>query len=143
MRRRTFVPALHGFLAVIRERHPTPPIVVLTPIACPAIEDTPGPTRKLADGFYRGTPREIADGDGTLTLGIARELVREAIESRAATDPLLWGSDGLELFGAGDSQLLWDGLHPNQSGYDLIAERFLARVADPVTSLGAAFGTVV
>ncbi len=139
MRRRAFVPALHGFLDLVREGHPETPLVVLGPIACPAIEDTPGPTWKAADGFYRGTPREVVPGDGTLTLGLARELVRETVESRMPSDPMLWSDDGLALFGPADTDLLWDGLHPNQAGYDLIARRFADRAGDPSTPLGAAF----
>lgn len=139
MRRRAFVPALHGFLDLVRQGHPSTPIVVLGPIACPAIEHTPGPTRKLADGFYQGTPREVLEGDGTLTLSLVRDLVREAVQTRAQSDGLLWGDDGLALFSADDAPLLWDGLHPNQAGYDLIAARFTARADDPGTGVGAAF----
>ena len=38
-------PAVHAFLDTIRDGHPTVPIVVVTPIICPAVEDRPGPTR--------------------------------------------------------------------------------------------------
>ena len=44
MRERAFVPAAHAFLDTIRDGHPTVPIVVATPIICPAVEDRPGPT---------------------------------------------------------------------------------------------------
>jgi hypothetical protein len=142
MRRRAFVPALHGFLDLVREGHPTTPIVVLTPISCPAIENTPGPTRKGDDGFYRGTPRDVVPGDGTLTLGVVRELVHDVVAARAARDPHLWGDDGLLLFGHTDSDLLWDGLHPSQAGYDLIASRFVGRVRDEGSPLGSAFARV-
>lgn len=143
MRRRAFVPALHGFLDLVRAGHPGTPIVVLTPIISPAIETVPGPTRKLADGRYHGTPRDIVAGDGTLTLGIARELVRDAVEARSQSDPFLWGSDGLQLFGPADTHLLWDGLHPNQAGYDLIASRFVGSARDTATALGEAFAGVL
>lgn len=139
MRRRAFIPALHGFLDIVREGHPRVPIVVLTPIVCPAIEDTPGPTIKHADGRYRGTPRPIVDGDGTLTLGIVRELVRDVAQARRRTDPLLWAADGLDLLGHADADRLWDGLHPDQEGYDLMAARFVERARNEQTSLGAAF----
>ena len=43
MRERTFVPAVHGFLDTIRERHPDVPVAVVTPIICPVAEDHPGP----------------------------------------------------------------------------------------------------
>ncbi len=143
MRRRAFVPALHGFLDLVREGHPDTPLVVMGPIACPAIEETPGPTWKGEDGLYRGTPRATVPGDGTLTLGLVRELVRETVESRMPSDPLLWSDDGLELFGEADAHLLWDGLHPSQAGYELIASRFAARASDSSTPLGAAFARVL
>lgn len=139
MRRRAFIPALHGFLDLVRDGHPSVPIVVLTPIVSPAIENTPGPTIKHPDGNYRGTPRPIADGDGTLTLGIVRDLVSEVTQARRRTDPLLWGADGLELLGEADAARLWDGLHPDQEGYDLIAARFVERARNARTSLGEAF----
>ena len=54
MRLRAFVPAVHGFLDTIREGHPDTPLLVISPIACPMHEDTPGPTDMdiagLADG---------------------------------------------------------------------------------------------
>ncbi len=127
MRARAFVPALHGFLDLVREGHPRTPLLVLSPIACPAIEEVPGPTAKGADGRYRGTPRHTAPGDGALTLRVVRDLVREVVERRMQDDPALWYDDGLALFGEADAALLWDGLHPDQEGYDLIAERFVER----------------
>lgn len=138
MRARAFVPALHGFLDIVRAGHPDTPILVLSPIACPAIESVPGPTVKLADGRYRGTPQEVTPGDGKLTLRRVRDLIRAVIETRRETDPLLWYEDGLELFGEGDAELLWDGLHPDQRGYDLIARRFVER-ADGEGPVGEAF----
>lgn len=143
MRRRAFIPALHEFLDLVREGHPALPVVVITPIGCPAIEHTPGPTRKLADGRYHGTPREIVPGDGTLTLGVVREIVRDVVLDRHKTDPNLWFADGLELLGLADEGMLWDGLHPDQSGYDLIASRFVERAEDPLTGIGRGFESVL
>lgn len=143
MRRRAFVPALHGFLDIVRAGHPTTPILVLSPIVSPAIEDIPGPTSKHPDGLFRGTPRTIVEGDGTLTLSIVRALVKDAVESRSRSDPLLWFGDGLDLLGHSDVQHLWDGLHPDQEGYDLIAERFVAHARAPATPFAAAFDKVI
>ena len=36
MRRRTFGPAVHGFVDTLRERHPDTPILLITPVPCPA-----------------------------------------------------------------------------------------------------------
>lgn len=143
MRQRTFVPALHGFLDLVRAGHPGVPIVVITSVASPSIEETPGPTFKDANGLWRSTPREISAGDGTLTLSITRKLLREAVARRQATDPYLYFGDGLELFGMGDVDLLWDGLHPDASGYALIASRFAAMARDPGSGIGAGFARVL
>jgi len=143
MRERTFVPALHGFLDLVREGHPGVPIVVITSVVCPSIEDTPGPTVKEADGLWYGSPREIAPGDGTLTLSLTRMLIREAVAKRQATDPHLYLGEGLELFGKDDVDLLWDGLHPSAPGYELIASRFAALARDPESGIGAGFSGVL
>lgn len=142
MKERTFVPALHGFLDLVREGHPRTPMVVLTPVVSPSIEDTPGPTVKV-DGRWRGTPRELAPGDGTLTLGRVRDFIRTAVEQRMATDDRLWFADGLELLGADDADLLWDNLHPRQPGYDLIAERFVVGARNRDHGIGRAFAAVL
>ncbi len=108
----------------------------------PSIEDTPGPSRKV-DGRYVGSPREIPPGDGTLTLGRVRDLIRTAVEQRMGSDDRLWFADGLELLGPADAGLLWDNLHPRQPGYDLIAERFVTRAWDASTGIGSAFSAVL
>ncbi|MDO7881562.1 GDSL-type esterase/lipase family protein [Salinibacterium soli] len=140
MRARAFVPALHGFLDIVRDGHPGIPILVCSPIACPAIEETPGPTAKGPDGRYRGTDRLVVPGDGTLTLSVVRHLVRSVVEAR--DDSALYYDDGLELFGLDDAALLWDGLHPDQRGYDLIARRFVDRARSD-TPTGRAFAPVL
>jgi lysophospholipase L1-like esterase len=142
MRKRSFLPALHGFLDVVRDGHPTTPIVVLTPVVSPAIEGTPGPTRKV-NGAYQGTPREIVPGDGTLTLGLVRDLIRDVVSTRMVDDDLLWFGDGLELLGSADADRLWDNLHPDQAGYDLVAQRFVANARDATTPIGAAFADLL
>ncbi len=54
LKRRTFVPALHGFLDTIREGKPTTPILVISPILCPMHEDAARPAR-LRPGARPGT----------------------------------------------------------------------------------------
>jgi hypothetical protein len=142
MRKRTFVPAVHGFLDLVREGHPGVPILVVTPMVCPAIEDVPGPTHKDPDGLWRGTPRDIVPGDGALTLRLVRELLTSVVTRRRETDELIWCEDGLSLLGESDSEFLWDGLHPNQEGYDLIAQRFADR-ARGTSPTGFAFSGVL
>lgn len=139
MRARTFVPALHGFLDIIRQGHGHTPVAVITAISCPSHENVPGPTREVQPGRYAGTPREIPPGDGSLTLARTRELVSRVVTERAATDPFLWLADGLELFGPSDTAHLCDDLHPDQTGHDLIAQRFARFARDGDHPLGAAF----
>ncbi len=146
MRDRAFTPALHGFLDIVRQGHPGVPVVVITSIAAPAIEDVPGPTSKHPDGKFYGTHREVSPGDGTLTLARTRELVREAVRRRQAHDADLYLGDGLALFGVDDRELLWDGLHPTAEGYALIASRFAALARDPAGlpgGIGDAFARVL
>jgi len=128
MKRRTFVPAVHGFLDTIREGAPTAPILLISPILCPMHEDTPGPTvTDLETGERRGTPSTTPDFfEPPLTLRSVREILREVVQTRAAEDPALFYLDGLDLLGADDIAELPDGLHPSPAGYLRIAERFAA-----------------
>jgi lysophospholipase L1-like esterase len=126
MRERTFVPALHGFLDTIRERHPDIPVALITPITCPVAEDHPGPT--VTDDAGRFTtvierPPELAVG--ALTLRRIRDLEAEIVAARqAAGDSNLHLLHGPDLFGPGDVDDLPDGLHPNTAGYQRMGERF-------------------
>ncbi|WP_425329120.1 hypothetical protein [Streptomyces eurocidicus] len=35
---------MHGFLDTVRDGHPATPLLLISPITCPAVEDVPGPT---------------------------------------------------------------------------------------------------
>ncbi|MFC9770075.1 MULTISPECIES: GDSL-type esterase/lipase family protein [unclassified Pseudarthrobacter] len=123
LRRRTFAPALHGFLDTVRDGHPETPLVLISPIFCPEHEDAPGPSR-LVDGKFLATDLPRKPGDGLLTLRDARSILAEAVGERSTSDPNLHYLDGLRLFGSADAHLLPDLLHPNDEGYRLIGERF-------------------
>ncbi|TPW92998.1 lipase [Schumannella luteola] len=126
-RKRSFVPAVHGFLDLVREGHPTTPIVVVSPIHCPAHEDSPGPTVFGADGVARSAGFPVTPGDGQLTLVAIRRLLEELVAARTAQgDPNLSYLDGLTLLGTDDVDLLLDGLHPGSAGLRQIGERFAA-----------------
>jgi lysophospholipase L1-like esterase len=127
MRERTFVPALHGFLDLVRDRHPDVPLVVVTPIHCPVAEDHPGPTGVDQDNQCTVTERPDALALGALTLRRVRELEAEVVASRrTAGDTNLHLVQGPDLFGPDDARDLPDGLHPNPTGYQRIGERFHA-----------------
>lgn len=139
MRRRTFVPALHGFLDLVREGHPQTPIVLITAVGCPALEAHPGPLRPGPDGRIEPIPRTVLPGDGTLTLEGSRALVEDVAAARASEDPHLSVLDGRALLGPHEGHLLEDGLHPGDLGYSVMAERFVTLARDPAGALGAAF----
>lgn len=132
MRERTFIPAVHGLLDTIREGHSTTPVLVVSPIFCPSVEDHPGPTLLMDDGMFGAITgmREIRDG--CLTLRRIREILSTIVTARHdAGDTNLAYLDGLDLFGSDEVADLPDLLHPNNDGYRRIGERFAARAFGP------------
>jgi lysophospholipase L1-like esterase len=121
MRERTFIPAVHNFLDILRTSHPTTPILIISPIWCPFHEDTPGPT--MIEGsqlFGKERPAELATG--ALTLTRVRKILEDVVSKRS--DSNLYYMNGLTLFNEGDEGDLPDKLHPNSAGYRLMGERF-------------------
>lgn len=135
MNQRTFVPALHGFLDIVREKHPTTPIVLMSSIYWPESDDVPGPAdvRFNDDGsvtcYCYGDKKDIPLG--ALTLEESRNELRELVQTRreAYGEPLYY-VDGLTMFGPSDvnDYTLPDGLHPDARLYAEIARRFSASV---------------
>lgn len=103
MRRRAFVPAVHGFLDIIREGHPATPLWLVWPILCPMHEVVPGPTRfdheMLAEGRlqFRASGHAHEAAEGKLTLGLIRQELADIVRQRAPQDPNLHFLDGLDL----------------------------------------------
>jgi hypothetical protein len=126
MRERAFIPAIHGFLDTIREGQPDVPIVVISPIFCPAGEDYPGPqVRGPKETKVHRVERPAELMAGSLTLRRMRELLAQAVATRRDRgDANLHYLDGLQLFGKREARLLPDDLHPNPEGYRMIGERF-------------------
>lgn len=125
-RLRVFEPLVHGFLDTVREGHPTTPLVVISPIICPAVERTPGPTMLDPNtGMVVSTavPPFVA---GALTLEVIRASLSHIVETRSRTDPHLHLLNGRALFDEPDvwAGMLPDGLHPDERGYRLMGERF-------------------
>ncbi|MFF2952370.1 lipase [Kitasatospora sp. NPDC057965] len=123
-RRRSFGPAVHGFLDTIREGHPETPLLVVSPVISPPVEGTPGPVTLAADGRFTalGAPADVPAG--ALTLDVVRDELARIVTARRVHDPNLHHLDGRDLFGMGDIPDLPDGLHPNTAGHHRIAERF-------------------
>lgn len=125
MRERTFAPAVHGFLDTIRDGHPDAPILVVTPIICPMVEDHPGPTVSDREGRFSVVDRPKGLAEGALSLSRIRALLDSIVDQRrGAGDRHLHILSGLDLFGPGDVSDLPDGLHPNPEGYLRIGRRF-------------------
>jgi lysophospholipase L1-like esterase len=132
MSERTFGPAVHGLLDHIRDGHPHTPLLVVSPIVCPMVEDHPGPTVPAASGGFTtvaATPEARPLG---LTLQRIREMLQAIVAARRdAGDTALEYLDGLTLFGADDVSLLYDGLHPSPAGYALLGQRFASAAFRP------------
>ena len=133
-RRRTLVPAVHGFLDTIRDGHPETPIHLVTPLFCGIHEHTPGPGTVDPSSLGAGQVRFAASGTegdtelGRLTLTVIREALEEVVGRR--DDENLHLVDGLALYGEADAaeHPLPDALHPDTATHRLIGERFAARV---------------
>jgi lysophospholipase L1-like esterase len=122
MTMRTFVPAVHSFIDVVRSAHPKTPVLVISPIFCEGHEQNPGPTSAGPDGKAIGVDLVEHDWVQDLTLERIREALESIVERR--NDPNLHYLSGLELFSEADAHMMPDGLHPNADGYRLIGERF-------------------
>jgi hypothetical protein len=122
MRERVFVPALHGFLDTIRERKPSTPIVLISPIFCPSAEHHPGPTLPNAEGKFVTFTGHSELRNGCMSLSRVRKLIEETVDRR--NDDNLDYLNGLDLFGQADRDDLPDDLHPNPDGYIRMGHRF-------------------
>ncbi|MGV2920423.1 GDSL-type esterase/lipase family protein [Streptomyces alfalfae] len=125
-RLRTFGPAVHGFLDTIRDGHPDTPLLFISPVSCPALEETPGPTVTGPDGRLAalGGPADVADG--TLSLAVVRAELARIVATRRGSDPHLHYLDGRELLGPDETEDLSDGLHPTAAAYRRMGKRFAA-----------------
>ena len=115
---RTLRPAVIGLVRIIREEHPTTPIAVISPIACPN--------------------REVKANAVGMTLSAIREQIADAVGRFVACgDRHIVYVDGRKLF---DEELaqryLPDGLHPNGDGYEIIGRNFAPVVLDELARLG-------
>ncbi|HEY1708333.1 MAG TPA: GDSL-type esterase/lipase family protein [Rhizomicrobium sp.] len=109
LKERTFADSAHAMLSIIREKHTTTPIVVISPIWSP--------------------PREDTSEGGGLTLKQMRALLEAAVDARVKSgDRNIRYLSGLDLFNEPDHADLPDDLHPNSAGYRRMGERFHKRM---------------
>lgn len=125
-RLRTFGPAVHGFLDTIRDGHPDTPLLLISPVSCPALEQVPGPTETGPDGRIAalGDPADVAGG--ALSLTVVRAELARISAARQASDPHLHCLDGRALLGPDETDDLTDGLHPTAAAYRRMGKRFAA-----------------
>ena len=136
---RTFVPAVHAFLDIIRQGHPTSPLWVVSSVLCPIVEDRPGPTTMVGPPGERtaiaeGLPEDLVRG--RLSLGLIRDLLAAVVASRAAEDPNLHYLDGRLLYGETEHEAMpmVDGLHPDAPAQLHIGRRFAELVLEPTVN---------
>jgi hypothetical protein len=125
---RTFGPAVHGFIDTIRDAHKSTPILVISPVCCPAHESNPGPSETDANGMVKGQEFSRHSWIGELTLRGIREILTEVVAQRSATDPNIHYMDGLQIFNETEALTMPDGIHPDAAGYRTIAANFVERV---------------
>jgi hypothetical protein len=95
--RRSFLPAILGFVSTIRDGHPGVPILVMAPILSPSREDQVGATG--------------------MTLAQMRAEVLEAVQIlHDSGDPDVHPINGLDILGPAQAHHLPDGLHPDGPG---------------------------
>lgn len=132
MNERTFAPAVHGLLDHVRDGHPATPLVVISPIFCPLVEDHPGPTVPRERGGFEIVSARAAARPLGLTLRRIRAMLASIVDARcSAGDSNLHYLDGLTLLGEADQDLLHDRLHPSPEGYALLGGRFATAMLAP------------
>ena len=110
---RTFIPAIIGFVNIIREKHPDTPFAVISPIFSP--------------------PRESVLNAVGFTLSAMRDEVAEAVQIMMDHgDRNIQYINGLELFGPDLAGSLPDELHPNAEGYKIMGRNFGDKVVNPI-----------
>ena len=103
---RTFLPAILGFVKIIRDKKPDTPIVLISPIYCP----------------YR---ENVISAEGHVNLIDMRNYVKEAVEIlQFYGDKNITYVDGLKIFGPDEVKYMPDELHPNAEGQFVMAEHF-------------------
>jgi lysophospholipase L1-like esterase len=117
LKERTFADAAHAMVSIIRDKHPTTPLMIVSPIYSPGRED------------------ESSEGGVPLTR--MRELLEAVVQTRIrAGDAKISYLSGLALFNAPDVADLPDNLHPNTAGYRRMGERFYETVLKDGAWLG-------
>lgn len=102
---RSFGPSILGFVQIIREKHSTTPLVLMSPIFSPERE-------------------EVVNSAGFTLREMRREVEKAVKTLQAMGDQNVTYINGLDIFGTDLGHLLPDALHPNAEGYQLMGQRF-------------------
>ncbi len=109
--------ALIGFVHILRERHRSTPIAVMSALYAWERETTPNAVN--------------------LTLADTREIVREAVEAlRATGDTGVYYFNGLDFLGEREKDLVEDHVHPNAEGYKVLGKKFAVQVISRLLPAG-------
>lgn len=112
--KRTFAPALIGFIETIREKHPTTPMAIMSPVYA--------------------KDRETNENKVGLNLVIMREEIKKVVELlQNHGDEHIKYIDGLEIFGEEYADYFPDKLHPNAEGYKIMDKHFQAKIKEEFT----------
>lgn len=106
---RTYQPAVIGLVRTIREKHPTVPIAIISPIISPPHETTPNAVGLTLQDYRREN----------------NEAVGRLLE---AGDDNLYLFNAAELFGKTHSRYLPDGVHPDGEGYEILGDMMAEHV---------------
>jgi len=101
MAQRVFYPSVTGLVRIIRERHPTTPIVLISPIAYPPNERTPNMVGDTIESMRRDIEEAcrqlVALGDDNLCYINGLEIFDEALLAQYSEDQCHPGPDGIEV----------------------------------------------
>lgn len=109
--KRTFAASLIGFIQTIREKHPTTPMAIMSPVYC--------------------KEREEKENKVGLNLVIMREEIEKVVQLlRTHGDKHIHYINGLDVFGEAYADYYPDGLHPNAEGYKVMGENMGRKVKE-------------
>ncbi len=106
---RSYEPAVIAFIQTIRDRHPSVPIGVITPI-------------------WASTQEPIPNALG-MTLNDYREADERVVQTlKEFGDANIHCFDGRDLLGEAEAELLADEVHPDSEGYEMMGRRVTEKV---------------